>query len=99
MTGDLLIRVEQHKAKETAGFTKKYNVTKLVYYETYDNPADAIIREKQLKKWKRQWKLKLIEEYNPTWQDLYYEFIEGTGFPPTREWREEVRLGPENSRS
>ncbi|MCX6785069.1 MAG: GIY-YIG nuclease family protein [Candidatus Komeilibacteria bacterium] len=75
MTGDLLFRVELHKNKIMAGFTKKYNVTRLVYYESFDNPTHAIIREKQLKKWKRQWKLKLIEENNPNWTDLYDDFV------------------------
>lgn len=85
MTGNLLFRTELHKDKKVKGFTEKYNVTNLVYYEAYDNPTHAIIREKQLKKWNRKWKLRLIEENNPTWKDLYGEFVGSTGFPPARE--------------
>jgi len=73
ITGDLIERTEQHKKKEIKGFTKKYNLTRLVYYEIYENPQDAIYREKQLKKWKRQWKLELIEKENRDWRDLYFQ--------------------------
>ena len=55
------------------GFTKKYNVHKLVYYEQTNNIQSALTREKQLKKWYRKWKIELIEEINPEWKDLYYE--------------------------
>ena len=72
VTGDLIHRVREHKEKKTKGFTKKYKVNKLVYYETYDNPEEAILREKQLKAWKRKWKLELIEKENRDWRDLYY---------------------------
>ena len=72
VTGDLIHRVREHKEKKTKGFTKKYKVNKLVYYETYDNPEEAILHEKQLKAWKRQWKLELIEKENSDWRDLYY---------------------------
>jgi len=75
MTSDLTWRVEEHKSKEIEGFTKEYNVDKLVYYETYYYVNDAITREKQMKKWKRQWKIKLIEEENPDWDDLYDELF------------------------
>ncbi len=75
MTSDLINRVEEHKSKEIEGFTKEYNVDKLVYYETYYYVNDAITREKQMKKWKRQWKIKLIEEENPDWNDLYNELF------------------------
>ena len=75
MTSDLINRVEEHKSKEIEGFTKEYNVDKLVYYETYYYVNDAITREKQMKKWKRQWKIKLIEEENPDWDDLYDELF------------------------
>jgi putative endonuclease len=70
ITSDLLKRVWEHKNKVVDGFTKQYNVTNLVCYECYDNPENAILREKQLKKWKRQWKLELIEKMNPEWVDL-----------------------------
>ena len=76
ITGDLLERIEQHKKKEVKGFTKKYNLTQLVYYEEHENPTGAIYREKQLKKWKRQWKLELIEKENPDWRDLYFQILE-----------------------
>lgn len=70
MTNDLSKRVYQHKNKCTDGFTKKYNVSKLVYYEEANLPEDAINREKQLKNWHRQWKINLIESMNPEWRDL-----------------------------
>ena len=65
-------------------FTKKYNVHKLVYYEYTEDVISAIEREKRLKTWQRQWKLRLIEEMNPEWNDLYDELV-GTGFQPTLE--------------
>ena len=72
-TQDLLKRVDLHKKELLDGFTKKYNVKRLVYYEVYQDIKDAILREKRLKKWKRKWKIKLIEEKNPNWEDLYYK--------------------------
>ncbi|OGY46690.1 MAG: hypothetical protein A3J65_00215 [Candidatus Buchananbacteria bacterium RIFCSPHIGHO2_02_FULL_45_11b] len=74
VTNDIFRRVEEHKSKEIPGFTGKYGVDKLVYYEEFDYIDDAIYREKQLKKWWRKWKLDLIEEENPTWRDLFEEF-------------------------
>jgi putative endonuclease len=71
VTNDLVQRVHEHKSKETPGFTQKYNLTNLVYYEVCDSPEQAIAREKQLKAWRRAWKLKLIHTLNPTGQDLY----------------------------
>ena len=71
MTNDLVRRVFEHKSKFVRGFTKKYDVVKLVYYEQYDDIENAIQREKRLKKWNRQWKIRLIEERNPNWDDLY----------------------------
>jgi putative endonuclease len=73
VTSGLAKRVAAHKNKCVAGFTKKYDVDKLVYYEAHDSAESAIQREKQLKKWKRAWKLRLIEETNPGWRDLYDE--------------------------
>lgn len=70
VTNDLERRTFEHKAKITKGFTKKYDVGLLVYFEEYDNPYDAIHREKKLKKWKRKWKMNLIEDTNPRWKDL-----------------------------
>ena len=71
VTSDLIKRVWQHKRHLVEGFTKKYRVKKLVYYEVHDNAESAITREKQIKKWRRKWKLRLIEEKNPQWTDLY----------------------------
>ena len=70
VTGNLQQRVWQHKKKLVEGFTKKYSLNKLVYYEQTENIYSAIQREKQLKKWKRKWKLDLIEKENPKWKDL-----------------------------
>ncbi len=70
-TSDLVKRVYEHKNKLIGGFTKKYNITILVHYEITDLRVSAVHREKQLKKWKRNWKLRLIEDNNPKWEDLY----------------------------
>ena len=75
VTSDLIKRVWQHKHHMVEGFTKKYRVKKLVYYEVHDNTESAITREKQIKKWRRKWKLRLIEEKNPQWTDLYDEIV------------------------
>lgn len=68
-------RVWQHKNNLVPGFTAKYGVHMLVYYELHGDMEQAIIREKRLKKWKREWKLRLIEELNPTWYDLYESIL------------------------
>jgi len=73
VTSDLSIRVWQHKNDQVEGFTKKYGVHTLVYYEWHDDMRSAIIREKQIKKWNRSWKLELIESVNPEWRDLSEE--------------------------
>jgi putative endonuclease len=70
VTNDLEARVLQHRQKVNEGFTSKYNVTLLVYSETFQYVNDAIKREKQLKKWNRQWKINLIEAENADWKDL-----------------------------
>ena len=75
VTNDLKRRVYEHKHKLVEGFTKKYNVKILVYYEIYNDAESAITREKRIKKWRRAWKLRLIEEKNPHWKDLYHEII------------------------
>ena len=75
VTNDLLRRVYEHKEKSTKGFTKEYKINQLVYYETYDDIDTAIAREKYLKKWKRKWKLNLIERINPDWEDLYFSLF------------------------
>jgi putative endonuclease len=71
VTSNILQRIWQHKHKMVEGFTKKYDVKTLVYYEVHDSAESAITREKQIKKWRRAWKLRLIEEKNPQWKDLY----------------------------
>ena len=73
-TRDLQHRVWEHKNKSTYGFTSKYNVTKLVYYEEFDMAIDAFAREKQLKNWHREWKLNLIKKTNPFFNDLAIEW-------------------------
>ena len=75
VTNSLSFRVWKHKNNIISGFTKKYNVHILVYFEQYTNILLAIKREKQIKKWNRKWKLKLIEEKNPEWKDLYKDII------------------------
>jgi len=71
VTNNLLKRTYEHKQKIAKGFTEKYNVNRLVYYEEYTEVKDAIAREKQLKNWHREWKLNLIKEKNPKFEDLY----------------------------
>ncbi len=73
ITSDLVKRVWEHKQKLTEGFTSRYGVSKLVYYEIFDDPENAIRREKRIKKWNRDWKLNVINELNPAWNDLYEE--------------------------
>ena len=75
ITSDIIKRIAQHKEKEIPGFTAKYGVDKLVYYEAHPDPVSAISREKNIKKWNRKWKLRLIEDKNPLWNDLYNEII------------------------
>ena len=70
ITNDLVRRVHEHKLKAVRGFSARYGVDKLVYFETFDDPESAITREKQLKKWHREWKIRLIERDNPEWVDL-----------------------------
>ena len=72
VTSNLVERVYEHKNNMIEGFSKKYNIHKLVYYEITDDIESAIRREKQLKKWNRKWKMNLIEKSNPEWIDLYY---------------------------
>ena len=70
VTSRLTHRVWQHKEGLVAGFTKKYNIHHLVYYEIHSDIYEAITREKRIKKWNRQWKINLIEKHNPQWHDL-----------------------------
>jgi len=71
VTRDLAKRVYEHKSKVLPGFTRKYGVDRLVWYEEYPTAQEAIDREKDIKKWRRDWKVRLIEENNPLWGDLY----------------------------
>ncbi|HRR44735.1 MAG TPA: GIY-YIG nuclease family protein [Mesotoga sp.] len=77
VTNNLFRRVQEHKNKTVEGFTNKYNCTIVVYYEFFERISDAIRREKQLKSWKREWKLQLIKERNPDLQDLWEEIKNG----------------------
>ena len=71
ITNDIVRRVFEHRTKAVRGFTSKYDITRLVWFEIFDDPVSAISREKELKKWKRSWKIQLIEAQNPQWDDLY----------------------------
>ena len=75
VTSDLVKRVHEHKSDLVDGFTKKYGVHNLVYYETVDSIDSAIASEKQLKKWNRAWKVRLVEKVNPGWRDLYPDLL------------------------
>jgi len=76
MTSSLVQRIWQHKNKIIEGFTSKYGLDKLVYYEVHITAESAIMREKQIKKWRRAWKIKLIEKQNSQWRDLYGDIIQ-----------------------
>jgi putative endonuclease len=75
VTNDLVRRVAEHRSRAIPGFTAEHGVHRLVHFETFDDPANAIRREKALKRWLRAWKLALIETGNPTWRDLYGEIV------------------------
>ena len=102
VTSNLLRRIWEHRHHLVEGFTRRYGVDALVYYEVFDNVPDAILREKQLKKWNRAWKLRLIESVNPKWCDLYDELCThpymqslslDAEIPPARQ-RGEASAGP-----
>ena len=76
VTNSIRTRLEQHRAGTGSKFVAKYKVHRLVYLECCENPEDAIRREKQFKNWKRDWKIRLIEEDNPEWDDLSHLLIE-----------------------
>ncbi len=76
VTNDLIRRVFEHKNNQVEGFTKRYNVHRLVYFEMTSDVNAAIGRERALKKWNRAWKIRLIEKVNPEWKDLYPELIQ-----------------------
>jgi putative endonuclease len=78
MTNNLVRRGYEHRNGLIDGFTKKYNPKSLVYLEVFNRVEDAILREKRLKKWNRQWKIELIEKDNPDWTDLYEQLVEGS---------------------
>jgi putative endonuclease len=75
VTSDLVKRIYEHKQNLIDGFTKEHNIHDLVYYENYNKVEEAILREKQMKKWNRKWKIRLIEEKNSEWKDLYNEIL------------------------
>ena len=75
MTNNLVRRGYEHRNGLADGFTKKYNLKMLVYFEVFNRVEDAILREKRLKKWNRQWKIDLIEKLNPNWDDLYEKLV------------------------
>ncbi len=80
VTSDLMQRLYQHREEVFKGFTSEHGVKRLVWFDTFDQVADAIVREKQMKKWNRDWKIRLIEEVNPDWEDLAI----GLGFDPLK---------------
>jgi len=73
VTSDLALRIWQHRSNAVSGFVENYRVHRLVFAEFHDSMEAAILRENRLKKWRRAWKLELIERHNPQWQDLYHE--------------------------
>ena len=75
VTSDLVKRIWQHKNDQAEGFTKKYAVHDLVYFESHENMLSAIQREKQIKKWRRNWKVEMIEAKNPNWTDLWSQIV------------------------
>ena len=75
VTSNLPARIWQHKHNQVDGFTKKYRVHTLAWYEVHDGMESAILREKSLKAWKREWKLELVETVNPVWRDLYSDIL------------------------
>ncbi len=77
VTNDIARRLAEHRSKTLPGFTDRYNVSRLVYLETYPDPVSAIAREKHLKCWRRDKKIRLIEAKNPTWRDLTAEIFDG----------------------
>ncbi len=77
-TSDILKRVWQHKNRFIAGFTKDYDLHILVWFEIHETMESAIIREKSIKRWRRQWKLELVNKLNPYWSDLYDELVKST---------------------
>ena len=75
VTNNLLRRVTEHKEGKTEGFTRKYNINRLVFFDDTNDVYEALQYEKQLKKWNRAWKIELIEKENPEWRDLYHDLF------------------------
>ena len=88
VSNNVLVRAWQHKNKVNNGFTKTYHVNLLVYYESFGSPLEAIRREKQIKHYNRNWKIRLIKSINPTWKDLGRTEEESMGPPPSRRMTE-----------
>ncbi|MGY0557974.1 GIY-YIG nuclease family protein [Lysobacter sp. A421] len=90
VTSDLVTRVWQHREHVVEGFSARHDVTRLVWYEQHDVMESAIQREKRIKKWNREWKLRLIDSFNPSWRDLWPDIIGAVpaanvhGSPPSR---------------
>ena len=84
VTSNLIQRVWQHRSHVCEGFTKRYGVTRLLWYEQHESMEEAIRREKAIKKWNRQWKLQLVEARNPEWTDLYESLFQELGPPLSR---------------
>ena len=82
VTTDLSKRIYEHREGLVPGFTRKYGVKRLVYVETYDDVSDAILREKRMKEWRRDWKIRRIEEENPDWRDLAVNLLGFDPLPP-----------------
>ncbi len=76
VTKNLVRRIYEHKSKAVPGFASRYDVRRLVWYEIYDDPVSAIQREKEIKKWRRDWKITMIEGSNPDWKDLYSDITQ-----------------------
>ena len=91
VTRDLVRRVYEHKQKSIEGFTAQYNVGKLVHVEEFNDVYEAIHREKCIKKWNHAWKIRLVEKFNPQWEDLYDSMF-SSGFPPSREWQKSTLI-------
>ena len=89
VTSDIVRRAWQHRNLQIDGFSKKYRCIRLVWYQTFDDITEAIRREKQMKKWKRAWKIRAIEEMNPGWRDLAWDLEHGDGLKLEFEpWRD-----------
>ena len=84
VTSDLIQRGWQHRDHVVSSFTNRYDVDQLVWYELHGDMEHAIVREKRLKNWERKWKLRLINEFNPMWCDLWPEILGSLGSPPSR---------------